>query len=97
MKKKKIDEEDLEVPEFDFSRARRITPEERRMYRQAYKNTFGVEMPRRGRPLKKSHLKYRDIHIKIHPKVLRWAKTKAKQSGVGYQTVINETLLAHAA
>jgi predicted DNA binding CopG/RHH family protein len=94
---KKNQDDDLHVPEFDFSRARRITPTERRMYRQALKNTFGVEMPRRGRPEKEAHLKYQDIHIKIHPKALLWAKSKAKKKGVGYQTIINEVLLKQAA
>ena len=82
--------------EFDFSRARRITPEERQMWREAYKNTFGEKMPERGRPPKKPHLKYRDVHIKIHPTALLWVKKRAKKRGVGYQTVINEVLLSHA-
>jgi uncharacterized protein (DUF4415 family) len=89
--------DNFETREFDFSKARRITPAERKMFRQAYKNTFGEEMPKRGRPPKKAHLKYRDIHLKIHPIALRWAKSRAKKQGVGYQTVINETLLKHAA
>lgn len=96
MKKKQIEDDDLEVPEFDFSRARRITPEEVQMYRQAFKNTFGYWPPARGRPPKKSHLKYQDIHIKLHPVALKWAKSRAKKQGVGYQTVINEVLLSHA-
>jgi hypothetical protein len=95
MKKEKHDD-DLEIPEFDFSKARRITPAEIRMFRQAFKNTFGYYPPARGRPPKKSHHKYRDIHIKIHPVALRWAKSKAKQLGIGYQTVINEVLLSEA-
>ena len=81
---------------FDFSRARRVTPEETEMFRRAFKNTFGHWPPRRGRPAKQSHQKYRDIHIKIHPKALFWAKARAKKRGVGYQTVINEVLLSHA-
>ena len=81
--KKNQDDDDLHVPDFDFSRARRITPAERRMYRQAYKNTFGIEMPQRGRPVKEAHLKYQDIHIKIHPKALLWAKAKAKKKRGG--------------
>ena len=93
--KKKYD--DMEVPEFDFSKARRITPAEVARYRKAYENTFGVPPPVRGRPAKLPHLKYRDIHLKIHPVALKWAKAKAKKQGVGYQTVINETLLKHAA
>jgi hypothetical protein len=29
----------------------------------------------------------------LSPKALAWAKKEAKRRGVGYQTVINETLL----
>jgi uncharacterized protein (DUF4415 family) len=96
MKKKKIDP-DLEKTKFDFSRARRITGAERRYYRKAYENTFGEKMPRRGRPAKKPHEKYIDIHIKLDPRAINWAKEKAKKNGVGYQTIINEALLAKAA
>lgn len=82
--------------EFPFERSRKITPAERRMYRQAYKNTFGHEMPARGRPPKGAD-KYRDVHIRLHPKVYLWARAQAKRRGIGYQTLINETLLRHAA
>jgi uncharacterized protein (DUF4415 family) len=85
------------IRDFDFSKARRITPQEVAMFRKAYENTFGEKPPQRGRPLKKAHLKYKDIHIKIHPKALQWARNRAKKKGVGYQTVINEVLLSHAA
>lgn len=95
MKKEKKD--DLDIPEVDFSKARRVTPAETEMFRKAIENTFGIARPPRGRPPKKAHLKYRDIHLKIHPRALLWAKAKAKKEGVGYQTVINETLLKHAA
>jgi len=66
------------------------------MYRKAYENTFGEKPPKRGRPLKGSD-KYQAVHIRIHPKALKWAKAQAKKRGIGYQTVINETLLGHAA
>ncbi len=84
------------IREFDFSKARRITPEEVAMYRQAFKNTFGHYPPARGRPPKQDRHKYKDVHIKIHPQALLWAKQKAKKRGIGYQTVINEVLLSHA-
>jgi len=67
------------------------------MFRKAYENTFGEKTPRRGRPRKLDHHKYRDIHIKLHPRALQWAQAEAKRRGVGYQTVINELLLRHAA
>ena len=81
---------------FDFTKARRISPADRRMFRKAYKNTFGRYPPRRGRPPKGAD-KYRSIHIRLHPKALAWAHAQAKHRGVGYQTVINETLLQRAA
>ena len=82
--------------EFPFHRARRVTRAEIRMFRKAYENTFGEKPPRRGRP-PKGAAKYRDIHIKIHPKALQWARAQGKKLGRGYQTIINETLLRHAA
>ncbi len=85
------------VREFDFSKARKVTPQETEMYRRAIENTFGIERPRRGRPLHGPKKKYRDVHIKIHPQALKWVKNRAKKRGIGYQTVINEILLSHAA
>ena len=83
------------IEEFPFERARKITPAERRMFRKAYKNTFGEKMPRRGRP-PKGRDKYRAVHIRLHPRILVWARAQAKRRGIGYQTLINETLLHHA-
>ncbi|WP_373425491.1 hypothetical protein [Chroococcidiopsis cubana] len=34
--------------------------------------------------------------MRLHPKVIEWAKEEAEERGVGYQTVINETLLKAA-
>ncbi len=34
--------------------------------------------------------------IRLHSEVFKWAKREAKKRGVGYQTVINEFLLAKA-
>lgn len=91
--------EDPENPfwtEEDFKRARRVTPEEHAQFRQAYINTFGKEPPVRGRPAKAPHLKYQDIHLKLHPKALSWARAEASRRGIGYQTLINELLLRKA-
>jgi uncharacterized DUF497 family protein/predicted DNA binding CopG/RHH family protein len=76
---------------------RRVTPEEHARFQDAYVNTFGKEPPRRGRPRKSLSHKYRDIHLKLHPKALGWAQSEAKRRGIGYQTLINEILLRHAA
>ena len=78
--------------EFPFDRARKGTPAERRMFRKAYENTFGVKPPRRGRP-PKGAAKYKIVHIRLHPKALTWARAQADKLGIGYQTVINESLL----
>lgn len=39
--------------------------------------------------------KYKPISIRLHPKVMEWAKAEAEKRGVGYQSIINETLLQH--
>ena len=80
---------------FDFTRARRVTPEETEAFRKAIENTFRIKRPRRGRPPKGDD-KYRMISIRLHPKALEWAQTQARRRGIGYQTVINETLMARA-
>ena len=52
------------------------------------------EQPKKlGRPPKKEEEKYKSTHIRLHPKVVAWAKAEAKKRGVGYQSVINEALL----
>jgi len=46
-----------------------------------------------GRRPKTEKEKYKPISIRLHPLVIEWAKEEAKRRGVGYQSVINETLL----
>jgi hypothetical protein len=82
--------------EFDFSKARRLTPKETAAFHRAIENTFHVKLPPRGRPPKGSE-KYLEVHIRLHPKALGWARAEAKLRGIGYQTLINELLLQHAA
>ena len=79
--------------EFPFERARRVTPEESQKFRAAITDQFGIELKKRGRPTKEEEEKYEPISIRLHPKVLAWAKEEAKNRGIGYQTVINEVLL----
>lgn len=81
--------------EFDFARARRTTPAETEKFRKAIERTFHVKRPRRGRPPKGPD-KYREISIRLHPRALEWAQAQARRRGIGYQTVINETLLHQA-
>ena len=82
--------------EFDFSRARRVAPEETAMFKKAIEETFHLKRPARGRP-PKGRDKYRDVHIRLHPKALEWARSQAKLRGIGYQTIINQTLMRHVA
>jgi uncharacterized protein (DUF4415 family) len=83
---------------FPFEGARRITPDEVKTYRKAIETKTGKKRrPRRGRPPKAPTAKYRPIAIRLHPQVIAWAKREAKRRGVGYQTVINEALLARSA
>ena len=88
---------DPENPPFDFSRARRSTPAELAQYRKAIEAKLGIKLPPRGRPPKKEHDRSKAISIRLHPHALAWAKQEAKRRGVGYQTVINDVLLKHAA
>jgi len=81
--------------EFDFTKSRQVTPKETKMFKKAIEKTFHIKRPARGRPPKGPN-KYQDVHIRIHPKALQWARVQAKKRGIGYQTVINETLLHHS-
>lgn len=78
--------------EFPFERARRVTPEESQAFRAAIAEQFGINLKKRGRPTKEEE-KYEPISIRLHPKVLAWAREEARKRGIGYQTVINEILL----
>ena len=78
---------------FPFERARRVTPEESQKFREAISEQFGMKLRKRGRPVKNEDEKYEPISIRLHPKILAWAKEEAQKRGIGYQTVINEVLL----
>ncbi len=79
--------------EFPFDRARRVTAQENAKFRAAITEQFGAEFKRRGLSAKDEEEKYEPISIRLHPKVLAWAKEEAQKQGVEYQTVINEALL----
>lgn len=80
--------------EFPFSRARRVTATENQKFRQALSEQFDVKLRKRGRPAKEQEEKYEPISIRLHPKAIAWVKAEAQKRGLGYQTVINEVLLA---
>ena len=79
--------------EFPFERARRLTNRELAAARKAIEEKNGVPRPSRGRPAKPEVDKYLPTSIRLHPKVIAWARKEAKKRGVGYQTIINEVLL----
>jgi uncharacterized protein (DUF4415 family) len=78
---------------FPFERAKRVTPEESQKFKEAISEQFGMKLRKRGRPAKSESEKYELISLRLHPKVLAWAKEEAQKRGIGYQTVINEILL----
>jgi uncharacterized protein (DUF4415 family) len=82
--------------EFPFEEARRVTKRELAAARKAIEAKTGVPRPPRGRPSKSDAEKYQPTSIRLHPKVLAWARREARKRGVGYQTVINEVLLEKA-
>lgn len=85
------------IREFNFEKSRPVTWQETEAYRRAIEAKLGVKRPPRGRPAKTSTQKYQPVYIRLHPKVVKWARSEAKRRRIGYQTVINETLLKKAA
>jgi uncharacterized protein (DUF4415 family) len=84
------------LKEFPFEKARRVTRRELTAARKAIEMKTGVSRPPRGRPAKSEADKYKSTSIRLHPKVLAWARKEARKRGVGYQTIINEVLLEKA-
>ena len=78
--------------EFPFEQARRVTGAEVAAARKAIEKKVGKSRPKRGRPPKGAD-KYEPVSIRLHPRVIAWAKREAKRRKVGYQTVINEALI----
>ena len=83
--------------EFPFEAARWVTAREVESARKAIAAKLGKERPRRGRPPKEEAERYRAVSIRLHPRVIEWAKKEARRRGVGYQTVINTVLLRASA
>lgn len=79
--------------EFPFEKARKISLRETAAARKAIERKTGKKRKSRGRPSKTITEKYKPISIRLHPKIVIWAKREAKKQGVGYQTIINEILL----
>jgi len=81
---------------FPFEKARRVSTEEVASARKAIEAKTGKKRASRGRPVKSEEQKFVPTSIRLHPQVIAWAKKEAKKKGVGYQTIINEILLAKA-
>ena len=79
--------------QFPFNQSRRITRKEVDTARKAIEQKTGEKRKGRGRPKKPSKDKYVPISIRLHPKVLAWAKKQAKEKKIGYQNIINDVLL----
>jgi uncharacterized protein (DUF4415 family) len=79
--------------QFPFEKARRISKRELTAARKAIEAKTGVPRPPRGRPPKSERDRYQPMSIRLHPKVMAWARREARKRGVGYQTIINEALL----
>jgi uncharacterized protein (DUF4415 family) len=82
--------------DFPFERARRISAKEIAVGRKAIEEKTGQGRRSRGRPVKSGEERFVPTSIRLHPKVLEWAKREAKRRGCGYQTVINKILLEKA-
>ena len=82
--------------EFPFEKARRISRRELVQARHAIAEKTGIPRKPRGRPGKVVSEKYLPTSIRLHPKVISWARREARRRGVGYQTIINEVLLEKA-
>jgi uncharacterized protein (DUF4415 family) len=82
--------------EFPFEAARRVTKRELVAARKAIEAKTGMPRPLRGRPLKSEAEKHQPTSIRLHPRVIAWARKEARKRGVGYQTIINEVLLEKA-
>ena len=63
---------------FPFEKARRITVREVTAARKAIEKKTGVKRNTRGRPAKGLQ-KYVPTSIRLHPKILTWAKKEAKK------------------
>lgn len=81
---------------FPFESARRVTATEVRAAQKAITARTGKKRPPRGRPAIASTARYVPVSIRLHPRVVRWARQQSKRLRIGYQTVINRALLRRA-
>lgn len=95
---RKIDFSDIpELNLADFRKARHATLKEVEEGRKAIEAKLGIQRPPRvGRPNKYPGVKLQAVHLKFHPKIVGWAKRRARSCHVGYQTFLNDFLLEQA-
>jgi len=89
---RKTDDEFM-AQEVDWSKARRATPAETKKNRKAIEAKLGVKRGPRGRPRKPPGEKLQSLTLRLDPRVISWARREAKRQHVGYQTILNQTLL----
>jgi uncharacterized protein (DUF4415 family) len=82
-----------DAPKHSNKEALQIANKEPIASRAAFAAQTTTASPKRGRPRKQEGDKYKCTYIRLHPKVLEWARIEAEKRGIGYQSVINETLL----
>jgi predicted DNA binding CopG/RHH family protein len=59
--------------------------------------SFARSSPATTAPAPEGTAKYQAVSLRLSPEALTWAKKEAERRGIGYQTVINETLLKASA
>jgi len=69
------------VTEFPFASARCITVQEVATAEEAVRKQFGIELET-GRPTKDESERYEPVSIRLHSKVIEWAK-EAAERGIG--------------
>ena len=74
--------------DFPFEKARRITAKEVALARKAIEHITGKKRKLRGRPPKSSIEKYKAISIRLHPRVIEWAKREAKKKGLAIKLLL---------
>lgn len=87
--KKRLSDEEFLAKEFDFSKAKRVTPQEHARFKEALSKPAKII----GRPRKPPDEKFVPVYIRLDPRIVKWAKREAKRRHLGYQTVLNEELL----
>ena len=86
---------EIERPSLETLRSgHRVTPRQHHKYSKALDEKFGENRPRlKPGPKPDPANRYVPTFIKFHRQIITWAHVRAKLQHIGYQTVINQTLL----